>query len=142
VEGRHAAPPLHIARPDGVRVLVQPLLLRTSSWPTARPPIDGFSPQPRFRWPQRARCAVIVSFDVDGETTALSEDPKLTARLTTMSQCTYGPRVGVPRLLELLTHLDVPATFLDRSRYVSSVLLRRKTYTDFTDLKKRIFCAF
>lgn len=53
----------------------------------------------------------MLSFDVDGETTALSEDPKLAARLTTMSQCTYGPRIGVPRLLELLAHLDVPATF-------------------------------
>jgi peptidoglycan-N-acetylglucosamine deacetylase len=29
----------------------------------------------------------------------------------TMSQCAYGPRIGVPRLLELLAHLDVPATF-------------------------------
>jgi peptidoglycan/xylan/chitin deacetylase (PgdA/CDA1 family) len=28
-----------------------------------------------------------------------------------MSQCSYGPRVGVPRLLELLEHLEVPATF-------------------------------
>jgi peptidoglycan/xylan/chitin deacetylase (PgdA/CDA1 family) len=28
-----------------------------------------------------------------------------------MSQCEYGPRVGVPRLLGLLEHLKVPATF-------------------------------
>jgi peptidoglycan/xylan/chitin deacetylase (PgdA/CDA1 family) len=53
----------------------------------------------------------MLCFDVDGETTALSEDPGLSARLSTMSQCTYGPRVGVPRILELLAHLDVPATF-------------------------------
>ncbi len=70
-----------------------------------------FSPPPRFRWPGGARCAVMLCFDVDGETTALSEDPKLRDRLTTMSQCEYGPKVGVPRLLELLAHLGAPATF-------------------------------
>ena len=53
----------------------------------------------------------MLCFDVDGETTALSEDPALAKRRTLMSQCEYGPRVGVPRLLELLDYLAVPATF-------------------------------
>ncbi|HVU33677.1 MAG TPA: polysaccharide deacetylase [Opitutaceae bacterium] len=53
----------------------------------------------------------MLCFDVDGETTALSEDLQLARRRTLMSQCEYGPRVGVPRLLELLDHLRVPATF-------------------------------
>ena len=53
----------------------------------------------------------MLCFDVDGETTALSEDPQLARRRTLMSQCEYGPRIGVPRLLELLAHLAVPATF-------------------------------
>jgi len=70
-----------------------------------------FSPEPRFQWPHGRRCAVMLCFDVDGETTALSEDPALASRLTTMSQCEYGPRVGVPRLLGLLEHCGVPATF-------------------------------
>lgn len=70
-----------------------------------------FSPAPRFTWPDGHRCAAMLCFDVDGETTALSEDPALAHRRTLMSQCEYGPRVGVPRLLELLAHLDVPATF-------------------------------
>lgn len=70
-----------------------------------------FQPPPRFRWPDGARCAVLLGFDVDGETTALSEDRRLARRLSTMSQCSYGPRIGVPRLLGLLAHLDVPATF-------------------------------
>jgi peptidoglycan/xylan/chitin deacetylase (PgdA/CDA1 family) len=74
------------------------------------PPSD-FRPAPRFLWPQGSRCAAMLCFDVDGETTALSEDPALAKRLTLMSQCAYGPRVGVPRLLELLAHLEVPATF-------------------------------
>jgi peptidoglycan/xylan/chitin deacetylase (PgdA/CDA1 family) len=70
-----------------------------------------FLPQPRFAWPDGCRCAAMLCFDVDGETTALGEDPSLANRRTLMSQCEYGPRVGVPRLLGLLDHLGVPATF-------------------------------
>jgi peptidoglycan/xylan/chitin deacetylase (PgdA/CDA1 family) len=68
-------------------------------------------PAPRFKWPNDTRCAVMLCFDVDGETTALSEDAELARRRTLMSQCEYGPRIGVPRLLGLLAHLNVPATF-------------------------------
>jgi peptidoglycan/xylan/chitin deacetylase (PgdA/CDA1 family) len=53
----------------------------------------------------------MLCFDVDGETTALSEDLKLATRRTLMSQCEYGPKIGVPRILGLLDHLQVPATF-------------------------------
>jgi peptidoglycan/xylan/chitin deacetylase (PgdA/CDA1 family) len=53
----------------------------------------------------------MLCFDVDGETTALSEDAALASRRTLMSQCEYGPKIGVPRLLGLLEHLEVPATF-------------------------------
>ncbi|MEM7601714.1 MAG: polysaccharide deacetylase [Verrucomicrobiota bacterium] len=70
-----------------------------------------YQPTPRYTWPDGKRCAVMICFDVDGETTALSEDPALASRLTTMSQCEYGPTVGVPRLLGLMEHLQLPATF-------------------------------
>lgn len=70
-----------------------------------------YAPAPRFLWPAGAACAAMLCFDVDGETTVLSEDPGLAGRRTLMSQCEYGPRVGVPRLLGLLDHLGVPATF-------------------------------
>ncbi|MDF2374840.1 MAG: polysaccharide deacetylase [Verrucomicrobiales bacterium] len=70
-----------------------------------------YLPEPRFTWPDGRRCAVMVCFDVDGETTALSEDLTLASRMTTMSQCEYGPNVGVPRLLGLMKHLELPATF-------------------------------
>src|SRR5579862_6052440 len=70
-----------------------------------------FSPPPRFIWPDGQRCAALLCFDVDGETTALSEDPRLAQRRTLMSQCEYGPRIGVPRLLGALEHLEAPATF-------------------------------
>jgi peptidoglycan/xylan/chitin deacetylase (PgdA/CDA1 family) len=73
--------------------------------------VARFSPPPRFIWPAGQRCAAMLCFDVDGETTALEQDPKLASRRTLMSQCEYGPKIGVPRLLGLLDHLDVPATF-------------------------------
>jgi len=72
---------------------------------------NHFMPPPRFIWPDKNRCAVMLCFDVDGETTALSEDLSLAKRRTLMSQCEYGPRIGVPRLLGLLKHLEIPATF-------------------------------
>jgi len=71
----------------------------------------AYSPAPRFLWPEGHQCAAMLCFDVDGETTALSEDPALAKRRTLMSQCEYGPRIGVPRLLGLLAYLEVPATF-------------------------------
>lgn len=72
---------------------------------------DLYTPPPRFNWPNGARCAVMLCFDVDGETTALEEGTAAEDLVTTWSQCTYGPRVGVPRLLGLLDHLKTPATF-------------------------------
>src|SRR3954447_12762099 len=70
-----------------------------------------FTPAPRFTWPDGQRCAAMLCFDVDGETTVLEQDAALSTRRTLMSQCEYGPRVGVPRLLELLEFLEVPGTF-------------------------------
>jgi peptidoglycan/xylan/chitin deacetylase (PgdA/CDA1 family) len=43
--------------------------------------------------------------------TSLSEDPASAKRRTLMSQREYGPGTGEPRLLRLLAHLKVPATF-------------------------------
>ena len=103
---RKGVVPSRRARASTVPAATTKTIARTKSAATA-----PFAPPPRFRWPDGARCAVMLGFDVDGETTALSEDPKLVKRLSTMSQCTYGPTVGVPRLLGLLAHLDVPATF-------------------------------
>src|SRR5258708_11865777 len=80
-----------------------------SSEPVQSP--GRFRPPPRFTWPDGQRCAAMLCFDVDGETTALSEDVALASRRTLMSQCEYGPRIGVPRILGLLAHLGVPATF-------------------------------
>ena len=66
---------------------------------------------PRFTWPDGAAFACVLSFDVDAESAVLQVDPKYATHATLMSHQAYGPRVGVPRLLEQLRRADVKATF-------------------------------
>ncbi len=66
----------------------------------------------RFPWPGGARCAAVLSFDMDGETIPFVYDPANAARrLTLQSEASYGPTVGVPRILSLLEQHGIPATF-------------------------------
>lgn len=70
-----------------------------------------FQPAKRAEWPDGAACAVMLCFDVDGETVALSEGAKYGNHRSFLSMCRYGPEVGAPRLLDLLAHYQLPATF-------------------------------
>lgn len=65
----------------------------------------------RIAWPNGARCAVMLSFDFDAETLWIGRDPANLKRPGTLSQGTYGARVGVPKILELLADQGLPATF-------------------------------
>ena len=59
-------------------------------------------------WPNGARVAVALSFDMDAETGSLrsgSYSPQ------PLSRGEYGPRVGVPRILRMLENHGVPASF-------------------------------
>ncbi|GAA3357176.1 hypothetical protein GCM10017744_026770 [Streptomyces antimycoticus] len=63
-------------------------------------------------WPDGARCAVMLSFDVDGPTRWL--DDRSTGRCDdarAFSIGAYGPWRGTPRLLDLLEDRGLPATF-------------------------------
>lgn len=51
------------------------------------------------------------TFDVDAEEVWLAEDPAAAKRPVTLSQGYYGPRVGVPAILEMLRRHGVRATF-------------------------------
>ncbi len=61
-------------------------------------------------WPGGARVAVLLSFDVDNDTSRLASGrpPSIGA----MSQGEYGARVGLGRVLELLDRHEIPATFV------------------------------
>lgn len=62
-------------------------------------------------WKNGAKCAVSLTFDVDGESAFLAMDPANAKRRGLLSQGTYGPRVGVPLILDLLERYGVKATF-------------------------------
>jgi len=67
----------------------------------------GRSLQPKS-WPNNARVAVLLSFDVDNETIALRYgEPTVGA----LSQTQYGARVGLGRIIKLLDAHKIPATF-------------------------------
>jgi len=62
-------------------------------------------------WPQGFQCAVTLTFDVDGETLWISRDATNKEKPGVLSQGAYGPKVGVPLILELLARLNLHATF-------------------------------
>jgi peptidoglycan/xylan/chitin deacetylase (PgdA/CDA1 family) len=62
-------------------------------------------------WPQGRRAAAAFTFDVDAESCVLAHDPAASSRMSLMTHQSYGPRVGVPRLLRLLARQQVTATF-------------------------------
>jgi peptidoglycan-N-acetylglucosamine deacetylase len=60
------------------------------------------------QWPDDARVAVGLSFDLDNETWSL-RDERHTPSL--LSQGEYGSRAGLPRVLDLLERHRIPASF-------------------------------
>lgn len=64
-----------------------------------------------FTWPQGHTAAAAFTFDVDAESCVLAHDPTSANRMSLMSHQSYGPRVGVPRILRLLERQGVHATF-------------------------------
>ena len=59
-------------------------------------------------WPNGAKVAVLLSFDVDNETVAWWDDePTISA----LSQGEYGSRVALRRVINVLKKYDVPASF-------------------------------
>ena len=67
----------------------------------------GRSLQPKA-WPNGARVAVALSFDVDNETVNLRFGQPTVGDL---SQGQYGARAGLPRIVTLLDRHAIPATF-------------------------------
>ncbi|GAB3836793.1 polysaccharide deacetylase family protein [Kribbella italica] len=62
-------------------------------------------------WHDGAAAVAALTFDVDAESPVLARGGHYAEHLTTMSHQSYGPDVGVPRILDLLDDLSVPATF-------------------------------
>jgi peptidoglycan/xylan/chitin deacetylase (PgdA/CDA1 family) len=60
-------------------------------------------------WPDGARVAVLLSFDVDNETVMGLRDGEV--NIGKLSQGEYGHRVALPRVVDLLEREGIPATF-------------------------------
>src|SRR5689334_9452552 len=69
------------------------------------------SPDDDQRWRRGAKSAFAVTFDVDAEEVWIGADPANARRPGVLSQGTYGAKVGVRLVLDLLERLRVPATF-------------------------------
>ncbi len=78
-------------------------------------------------WPGGYRCAVVLSFDVDAESPMPYRYPNTWLDgLGEFEQRTYGPRRGVPRILDLLAKRGKTASF-----YIPAYTLRR--YLEMTE---------
>ena len=62
-------------------------------------------------WPAGIQAAACLTFDIDAESAVLTADRSSINRMSPMSHQSYGPLVGVPRILGLLDRHDVRATF-------------------------------
>jgi peptidoglycan/xylan/chitin deacetylase (PgdA/CDA1 family) len=65
----------------------------------------------RVKWPDGKSCAVSFTFDFDAEEPWLADDPEAKSKPGMLSQGTYGAKVGVPRVLEVLERHGIRATF-------------------------------
>jgi len=62
-------------------------------------------------WLNGHAAAMVLSFDMDAESCVLSEGERYASHIGPLSHQAYGPRVGVPRILELLDEFAVRSTF-------------------------------
>jgi peptidoglycan/xylan/chitin deacetylase (PgdA/CDA1 family) len=63
-------------------------------------------------WPDNIQCAVLLTFDLDAESSWLARDPDNDKRPVLLSQARFGPKVAVPEIIDLLGSFGgLPATF-------------------------------
>ena len=62
-------------------------------------------------WPDGATFAVSFTFDFDAEEVWIGEDPSNAEKPGILSQGTYGAKVAVPLVLDVLDRRDVRASF-------------------------------
>ena len=64
-----------------------------------------------YAWPNAAKIAISLTFDVDAETGFLGDGEEYRGRLSTLSEGRFGVVRGVPRILDLLRRHEIHATF-------------------------------
>src|SRR4029450_226235 len=82
-------------------------------------------------WPDGARCAIMMTFDLDGESPWIHRDAALADRPLHMSMGAYGPKTGMPRILDLLdrygirTCIFIPGWIVERYPALCEDIVRR-----------------
>lgn len=62
-------------------------------------------------WPEGIKCAVLVSFDLDAETFWFSRNPASYDSPSLLAEGSYGPKVAMPRILDMLKRQNLKTTF-------------------------------
>ena len=73
--------------------------------------VSSAVPPVPITWPDGVTAAACLTFDMDAEAPILTGDISAINRMTPMSHQSYGPLVGVPRILEILARHEIKATF-------------------------------
>ncbi|UIJ93055.1 polysaccharide deacetylase (plasmid) [Sinorhizobium meliloti] len=74
-------------------------------------PLNPAPQTPAMTWPNGAKSAVFIGFDVDAETAWIGNNPSNVDRMVTTSHGGYDARVGIARIVELMAELAMKATF-------------------------------
>lgn len=64
-----------------------------------------------FMWPDGYRAAACFTFDMDAESSVLWDRPETIDYLDVMTHQAYGPRTGIPRILEILERHELRTTW-------------------------------
>ena len=62
-------------------------------------------------WPDGARCAVAITFDMDADSILHLEHKDAHRRVSANSMLRYGPQIALPRILETYRKFDIRQTF-------------------------------
>ncbi|WP_337269670.1 polysaccharide deacetylase family protein [Oryzifoliimicrobium ureilyticus] len=74
-------------------------------------PLNPAPATPPMIWPNGAKSALFIGFDVDAETAWIGNNPSNVERMVTTSHGGYDARVGIAKIVELMDELSLPATF-------------------------------
>ena len=82
-------------------------------------------------WPDGIKCGVAFTFDLDAETFWFSRTMDSIHSMNLMAEGSYGPKVAVPRILDMLDRQEIKATFfipgwvIERYSEVCQEIVRR-----------------
>ena len=76
------------------------------------------------QWPDNKRIAVMLAFDIDAETMWTTRGDGNEDHITNLSRGTYGPKQGIPRILDMLDVHQVKATF-----FIPGVIAEKYDYS-------------